>query len=63
MEALHVTTTVLITYAMTHHTKYDPPTEVPQFISETTADPDHILHINQVRKLHLHTHPALAGQQ
>ena len=48
---------------MTHHTKDHPHTEVPQLISETTADPDHILHINQVRKLQLNLHPAVAGQQ
>ena len=49
IEALHVATTVLIAYAATYHTKDHPPTEVPQPIPETTADPDHILHTKQVR--------------
>ena len=48
IEALHITTTVLIAYAATHHIKDHPHTEVPQLISETAADPDCILHINQV---------------
>ena len=54
---------VLIIITMTHHTKDHPRAEVPQLIPEITADPDHVLHINQVRKPHLNLHPVLAGQQ
>ena len=63
IEVLYVTTTALITYTTTHHTEDHPPTEVPELFPETTADPDHITHINQVRKLSLNLHPVLAGQQ
>ena len=63
IEALHITATVIIAYAMTHHTKDHPYTKVPQLIPETTADPDHVLNINQVRKLCLNLHPVLEGQQ
>ena len=63
IEALPIAATVPIAYAMTHHTEDHPCTEVPWLIPETTADPDHILHINQVRKLHLNIHPVLAGHQ
>ena len=62
--ALHETITpALIIIAMTHHTRDHPQVIVHQLIPETTADPDHIHHINQVRTPHLNLHPALAGQQ
>ena len=61
IEALHVTATVLTIYATTPHTKDHPHAEVPRLIPETAAYPDHVLHINQVRKLHLNLHPVLAG--
>ena len=48
IDALHVTTTVHIAFAMTPHTKDHPHTEAPHLIPETAADPGHILHINQV---------------
>ena len=53
IEALYVAITVLIAFVMIPHTEDHPHAEVPQLIPETTADPDHVLHINQVRKLHL----------
>ena len=63
IEALHITATVCIAYAMTHHIKEHPHTEVPQLTPETAADPEHILHINSLIKLCLNHHPVLAGQQ
>ena len=63
IEALHDAVTVLITFAVTHHIKDHPHTEVLQLIPEITADPDHILHINQVRKHHTNLHPNLAELQ
>ena len=63
IEALHVTTTALITYAVTHAIEDHPCTEVAWLTPETAADPDHILHINPVRKLCLYHHPVLSGQQ
>ena len=63
IEALHVTATVLITFAVTPHTEDHPHADVPQIIPGIAADPDHVLHINQVRKLWLNLHPVLAGQQ
>ena len=59
IEALCATATVLIIFAMTHHTKDHPHAEVPQLIPEIAADPDHIPHINQVRELHINLHPVL----
>ena len=56
-------TPALIIIAVTHHTDDNPHTEVPQLIPEIAADPDHVLHINQVRKPCLNLHPALTGQQ
>ena len=56
-------TPALIIIAVTHHTKDHPHAEVIQLIPETTANPDHVLHINQVRQCCLNLHPALAGQQ
>ena len=35
---------------MTHHTKDHLHTEVPQLIPKIATDPDHVLHIRQVRK-------------
>ena len=62
--ALHdAITPALIVITVAHHTKDHPHAEVPQLIPEIVADPDHILHINQVRKPCLSLHPALAGQQ
>ena len=58
IEALHITATVLIAYAMTHHIEDHPHTEVPQLTPETTADPDHVLHINQVKNS-IKCHPVL----
>ena len=63
IESLHIAATALITYAANHHAKDHRCAEVPQLIPETTADPDHVLHINQVRKLCLNLHPVLTGQQ
>ena len=48
---------------MTHHIEDHPHTEVPQLIPEITADPDHILYINQVRKLRTNVQPTLAELQ
>ena len=61
IEVPHVTTTVLSAYAMMHHTKDHPHEKVPQLIPEIAADPDHILHISQVRTPHLNLHLILAG--
>ena len=63
IEALHVTTTVLIAFTTTPYTEYHPHAEVPQLIPETAADPDHVLHISQVIKVSPNLHPVLAGQQ
>ena len=48
---------------MTHHIEDHPHTEVPQLIPEIAADPDHVLHINQVRKLHTNLHFTLTELQ
>ena len=63
IEALCIATTVLITFATTTHIKDHPHVEVPQPIPEIAADPDHVLYINQVRKLHINLHPALTEPQ
>ena len=63
IEALNDATTALITFAVTHHIKDHPHTEVPQLIPEITADQDHILPINQVRKLSINLYPNVAGLQ
>ena len=63
IEALCTATTVLIIFAATHHIKDHPHAEVPQLIPEITADPDHILHINQVRELCTTLHPVLTELQ
>ena len=57
--ALCTATTVLIAFAIEDH----PHREVPQLIPEITVDPDHILHINQVRKLYIKLHPVLTEPQ
>ena len=56
-EELHTAATVLIAFAMTHHTNDHPHVEAPQLIPEITANPDHKLHINQVRELCINLHP------
>ena len=43
-------TPVAIIIAVTHHMEDHPHIGVLQFIQKITADPDHILHIKQVRK-------------
>ena len=63
IEALHATATVLITFTMMHHIEDHPHIEVPQLIPEIIADPDHILHINQVRQLCINLHPVLTEPQ
>ena len=64
IEAFHAAATVLITFATTHHIKdHHLHVEVPQLIPEITADPDHVLHINQVRKLCINLHPVLKEPQ
>ena len=63
IEALHATATVLINFATTHHIKDHPHVEVPPLIPEIAADPDHILHINQVRELCINLHPVLTEPQ
>ena len=63
-EALHITITqALIVIMKTHPTGSHPHTEVPPLIPEITADPEHILHTNQVSPPLLILHPVLAGQQ
>ena len=56
-------TPVLTITAMTHHTKDHPHIGVLQFIQKMAADPDHVLHIKQVRKLCVSLHPILADLQ
>ena len=63
IETLHAATTLLIIFAVTHHIEDHPHAEVPQFIPEITADPDHIPHINQVRELCINLHPVLTEPQ
>ena len=54
---------VLIITVVTHHTEDHPYIGVLQLIQKITADPDHALHINQVRKLRTSLHPILAELQ
>ena len=63
IEALHTAATVLITFAITQHLEDHPHVEVPQLIPEIVADPDHILHINQVRQLCINLDPVLTEPQ
>ena len=63
IEALCAPATVLITFAMTPHIEDHPHVEVPQCIPEIAADPDHVLHINQVRELHINLHTVLTEPQ
>ena len=63
IEALCVATTVLIAFAAVPHIKHHPHVEVPQPIPEIAADPDHALHINQVRKLCINLHQVLTEPQ
>ena len=63
-ETLHVTITqALIVIATTHHTGGHPHIESPPLIPKMAADPEHVLHTNQVRPPLLNLHPVLAGQQ
>ena len=48
---------------MTHHIKGHPHIGVLQLIQKIAANPDHTLHINQVRKLHTSLHPVLTELQ
>ena len=52
-------TPVLIVITMAHHIKDHPPIGVLQLIPKIAADPDHVLHIKQVRKLCINLHPIL----
>ena len=63
IEALHVAATVLIAFAMTPHIEDHPQVEVPQPIPEIAADPDHILHINQVREFCVNLNPVQTAPQ
>ena len=53
-------TPVLIIFTVTHHIKHHPHIGVLQLIQKIAPDPNHTLHINQVRKLHKSLHPILA---
>ena len=57
IEALCIAATVLIAFAMTPNFEDHPQIEVPQPIPEIAADPDHRLHINQVREFCINLHP------
>ena len=56
-------TQVHIVFTMTHHIKDHPHTGVLQPIQKITADPNHLLHIKQGRKLHIKLYPILAELQ
>ena len=56
-------TPVLIIFAVKHHIEDHPHIGVLQLIQKMAADPDHILHINPVRKLHINLLPILAELQ
>ena len=56
-------TQMLIIFAMKHHIKDHLHIGVPQLIQKIAADPNHVLHINQVRKLSMNLHPILAELQ
>ena len=56
-------TPVLIIFTVTHYINDHPHTGVLQLIQKITGDPDHTLHINQVRKLCISLHPILADLQ
>ena len=56
-------TPALTIIAMTHHTVDHPHIGVLQHIQEITADSDHDLHINQVRKHNIKLHPDVAELQ
>ena len=54
IEVLHdAITPVLIIIAMTQHMEDHPYIGLLQLIQKIAADPNHILHIKQVRKLHI----------
>ena len=61
--ALCTTATEIIAFATIHHIKDHPHIEVPQPIPEITADPEHILHINQVKELCVNLHAVLTELQ
>ena len=63
IEALYIAVTVLIAFTVTPHIKDHPHVEVPQPIPEIEANPEHELHINQVRELCINLHPALTEPQ
>ena len=54
---------VLIVISMTHHIEDHPHIGVLQLIQKIAADPDHILHVKQVRKLDINLHPILTELQ
>ena len=56
-------TPVFIIFTMTHYINDYPHIGVLQLIQKIAADPDHVLHINQVKKLHINLHPILAELQ
>ena len=56
-------TPVLIVTAMTHHIEDHLQVGVLQLIQKIAADPNHTLHINQIRKLFICFHPILAELQ
>ena len=56
-------TPVLIIFAVIPHIKDHPHIGVLQLIQKIAVDPDHTLHINQVRKLCINSHPILAELQ
>ena len=56
-------TPVLTIIAVTHHTTDHPHIRVLWHIQETTADPDHDLHIDPVRKHNIKLHLNIAGPQ
>ena len=56
-------TPVLIIFAMTHLIEDHPHIGVLQLILKIAADPNHALHINQVRKLGINLHPILTKFQ
>ena len=56
-------TPVLIIFTMTPHIEDHPHIGVLPLIQKIAADPNHILHIKQVRKLCINLHPTLIELQ
>ena len=54
---------VFIDFVVTHHIKGHPHIGVLHLTQKTAADPNHALHISQVRKFHTSLHPILADLQ